>query len=418
MRIEDFLESFDKRVEYIRRFNIPQSTEYYFDIMRNYYLKVINAKRENRPLAWVSVMSPVELFHAMDIVPFVADTYAISVTAMLYFKGDTCKYFDIGDAYGFPQEACSPHRVCVGMAKEGILPPPDLMYSSTPLPCDSAVMLFDVLSNMYKCPTFFLNFEYRHHDDTLDHLKHELMDLITFLEETTGKKLDYERLKEVLEISRIANNFCNDIHQLRRRVPCPLRPRDAWNSFGIRVTSEGLPETIKFFETQYQEVKGRVDRQEGVIPEERHRLVVNGAYPFFYMDLLDWMQEEYKAIIVADLFNSYPMEWLGNPISDPIDFLAKKTLAFLGLESLFGTVEDVIDKLAESWRTANLDGSIYFTHFGCKQGCGINKIIRDKIMEKIGLPTLILDMDIGDPKVTSAAKMKSRLDEYLQMLEK
>jgi hypothetical protein len=79
MKLEAFLETFDKRAEHLRQFNLPESVEIYFKCMRDYYVRVINAKKEGKPLAWVSIMSPIEIFHAMDIIPFVVDTYAITV---------------------------------------------------------------------------------------------------------------------------------------------------------------------------------------------------------------------------------------------------------------------------------------------------------------------------------------------------
>lgn len=163
MRLEEFLETFDKRVEYFKQFGIAESVEVYFDCMRDYYLNALNAHKEGKPLAWVSIFSPLEIFHAMDIVPFALDTYAISVSAFSYFKKEDCKYFEIGDAYGYPSDACSPHRAAVGLAASNILPPPDLIYSSAPMPCDSAVALFDVIQDMKKVPTYFANFEYRYH---------------------------------------------------------------------------------------------------------------------------------------------------------------------------------------------------------------------------------------------------------------
>jgi hypothetical protein len=67
---------------------------------------------------------------------------------------------------------------------------------------------------------------------------------------------------------------------------------------------------------------------------------------------------------------------------------------------------------------ARVDGSFYFTHFGCKQLCGLQKIYRDKIMEKVGIPTAFIDMDISDPKVVSVDRMKEKIREYMELLEK
>lgn len=416
MRLEEFLETFDRRVEYIRQFNIPESVEIYFRCMRRYYQDVMEAKKEGKPLAWISIMAPMEIFRAMDIVPFAVDPYAITVTAFAYFKKEDCPFFDIGDSYGYPSDACSPHRVAVGLAATNTLPEPDLIFYTTPMPCDSAVALFDVLSDMKRVPTYIANYEYRYHPKSAEYLREEFISLIEFLEKTTGQRLDMEKLREVVELSRAANNAMIEIHQLRKKVPCPLRTRDAFNSFGMRIAGDGLVDSVRFFETQLREVQERVERKEGVVPDEKYRLVANGGYPFYVMDLLDWFQEEFGAIFVADFFNLTAWKKL-EKADDLLEFMARKSLYFFGLETLYGPVENTIDKISEDILEAQVDGSFYFTHFGCKQGCGLQKIYRDKIMEKLGIPTLVVDMDISDPKVVSVEQMKNKIYEYMKMLE-
>lgn len=416
MRLEEFLETFDKRVEHIRQFNIPESVEIYFRCMRDYYQSVLNARKDGKPLAWISIMAPMEIFRAMDIVPFAVDPYAITVTAFAYFNKEDCKYFDIGDSYGYPSDACSPHRAAVGLAMEKVLPEPDLIFYTTPMPCDSAVALFDVLADMKRVPTYIANYEYRHHPKSVKNLTREFAELIEFLEKVTGNRLDTDRLKETIEISRQANNAMIEIHQLRKKVPCPLRTRDAFNSFGMRIAGDGMQDSLNFFRTQLKEVKDRVARGVGVLPEEKYRLVANGAYPFFAMDIIDWFQEEFGAIFVADFFNLTAWHEL-EKIEDPLEFMAQKSLFFFGLETLYGPTENTIDRIAEEIGSYQVDGSVYFTHFGCKQACGLQKIYRDKILERLGLPTVVIDMDISDPKIVSVDQMKNRIREYMSVLD-
>jgi len=387
--------------------------------MRNYYERILTAKEQGKPLAWVSIISPMEIFHAMDIVPFAIDPYAITVAAFAYFKKEDCKYFDLGDAWGYPSDACSPHRLCIGMAVEGILPAPDLLYAPSPMPCDSAVALFDVLADITKAPVFFANYEYRRNPHGVNHLTNEFRELIRFLEEVTGRRLDLDRLREIVKISTEATNLMLEIQQLRKRRPCPLRARDAFNSFGMRIAGLGMPESLHYYQVQLREVKERIEQGKGVLPEERFRLVANGAYPFFAMDIIDWIQEEFKAIFVADVLNcrpAYKME--DTDIDDPIEYLARRNLRAFGIEINYGPYEVIIDDIIRNIEEAQVNGSFFFTHFGCKQACGLQKIYRDKILERVGIPTVFIDIDISDPKVVSVDQMKNKIREYMEMLDK
>ena len=419
MRLEEFLEVFDARANYIRQFNIPESVEIYFTCMRRYYENILAAKEQGKPLAWVSIISPMEIFHAMDIVPFAIDPYAITVAAFAYFKKEDCKYFELGDAWGYPPDACSPHRLCVGLAAEGVLPAPDLLYAPSPMPCDSAVAVFDVLADITKAPVFFANYEYRRNPNGMYYLANEFRELVKFLEQVTGKKLDTDRLREIVKTSTEATNIMLDIQQLRKKLPCPLRARDAFNSFGMRIAGLGMQDSLHYYQVQLKEVMGRVERGEGALPEERFRLVASGAYPFFAMDIIDWIQNEFKAIFVADFLNcrpAYKME--DTEIDDPIEYLARRNLRAFGIEINYGPCEVVIDDIIRNIEEARVDGSFFFTHFGCKQGCGLQKIYRDKIMERVGIPTVFIDMDISDPKIVSVDQMKNKISNYMDMLAK
>jgi benzoyl-CoA reductase/2-hydroxyglutaryl-CoA dehydratase subunit BcrC/BadD/HgdB len=188
----------------------------------------------------------------------------------------------------------------------------------------------------------------------------------------------------------------------------------------MRIAGEGLEDSADFFAAQLREVEERVAKGEGVVPEERFRLTANGAYPFFAMELIDWMQEEYGAVIVADMFNCTPWRPIGDDIetADPVELLAKKWLYFFGMEFFYGPTDEGLDDVMNEIAEADIDGSIYFTHFGCKQTCGLQKIYRDKILEKMGVATIFVDMDISDPKIVSVDQMKGKIHEYMEMLEK
>lgn len=419
MRLEEFLEVFDQRAERIKtQFKVPKSVETYFSCMRDYYVGIMNAKKEGKPLAWVSIIAPMEIFYAMDIVPFAIDPYAITVSAFAYYKKEDCKYFDIGDSYGYPSDACSPHRACVGLALDGVLPTPDVIYAPTPMPCDSAVAVFDVLADITKAPSYFANYEYRRSEQGVEHLKNEFYGLVEFLEKHTGKKLNEDKLREIVKNSTEAVNLMLDLQQLRKKKPCPLRARDAFNSFGMRIAGLGRPEALEYYKIQMEEVMGRVEHGEGALKEEQHRLVASGAYPFFAMEVIDWIQEEFNAIFVADFLNCRPYQKIEEEMTDPIEYLAKRNLKAFGVETNYGPCDIIIDEIVENIKEADVDGSFYFTHFGCKQACGLQKIYRDRILNEVGIPTAFIDMDISDPKIVSVDHMKRKIADYMSMLDR
>ena len=63
------------------------------------------------------------------------------------------------------------------------------------------------------------------------------------------------------------------------------------------------------------------------------------------------------------------------------------------------------------------DGAVLFAHWGCKGTIGASSLIKQSL-EKTGLPTMILDGDGCNPANTSDGQVSTRLQAFVEMLEK
>ena len=63
------------------------------------------------------------------------------------------------------------------------------------------------------------------------------------------------------------------------------------------------------------------------------------------------------------------------------------------------------------------NGAILFAHWGCKGTIGASSLIKSSL-EKDGLPTMILDGDGCNPANTSDGQVSTRLQAFIEMLEK
>jgi hypothetical protein len=196
--------------------------------------------------------------------------------------------------------------------------------------------------------------------------------------------------------------------------------KDAFANFGIRMCSEGLPVVVDFMRAQYEECKENMEAGIGVVPEERHRVVMSGVYPFWNMKILDWMEEEFGAVAVVDFFNAL-VGVVGNIdkiSSNPLETYARKILSvYPCLARLGGPSYIFADDLGKMAAEFQCDSSVFFAHFGCKQTCGFNRIVTDAIMEKAGISSVIVDIDACDPKIMSEGQIKGQIRNYFNVLE-
>lgn len=412
MRLEEMVSRFDERLKYAQSHDFPLSTRLYIQIMRDYYQRVVNAYENGQPVAWISPFHPPDLLYAMNVVPFSFEQYTIQMMA----SGNGFEYFERGEAYGYSKEACSLHLATIGLASSGLFKAPDVILSANG--CDSVALMNEVLLDMLSRPAHFLGFPYTYQPEAISYLKRELEGLVAFVEAHTNKRLDEALFYQLLKRGQRITDYALKISALRKKVPSPFGTRESFGSFVIRTTNEGLPITEEYFKALYEEGLQRAKKGQGALKEERHRIVAMGTYPLWHMKLFDWLEKEHGAVIVVSLINAFSPPSEGE-IKDPMQFMAEKLLytSALGTPFFAQPFETTLENFLRSAEQAEVDGAIFFANFGCKLGCGVNRLFADALRERLGISTLILDLDSVNPTVVSAEQMKNKLNQYFSLLE-
>ncbi|MBI1988099.1 MAG: 2-hydroxyacyl-CoA dehydratase [Nitrospinae bacterium] len=392
-----------------------KSDRLFFEAVKAYYERLHRANLAGEPIADSGLFVPVEVYRAMDIPYFLAEYHSILLTGMI--GEGIFRFMDIAESYGLSNEICSPHRVAIGLAKSGMIPRPSFAVS-TATSCDQTLKLYENLANVYGIPAFLVDSPYGSSERDLAYARTQVKKLIAFLEEQTGKKLDLDRLREVIAISKQCYDYWEKICDLRKSVPCPIGSRDSIKDFGVLVTSAGTPQGLRYFQDRYQEIKARVDQKLGAIPNERHRVAWLYVLPLFDLSIADWMEQEFEAVLVVDTM-SYASDIVLDP-SDPIDYLAKKPLksGFIKLTYGDGGVTGFSKMMAQQIRDYRADVAMMLAHWSCRQYCATAKMLRDDVTQEAGVPFLIVDGDLLDSRVVSGAQMRNKISEFFKTLGK
>lgn len=414
LSLEAMVKSFEKRLQWQKEHGRSLSKQLYTKVMMEYFDRAAHAHDLGKPLAFTSVLFFPEILNSMGVINFAPGQYAIQ----LMVQGYSSEYLDKGLARGLSSELCSANIAAIGMAADGIFPMPDIMLSTGQQPCDSAAIESELLNDIYKVPIYWFNYPYRIDPETIAYLEKEFRDLIAFVECHTSAKYNEDALRECLETAKECHDLYLQVMELRSKVPCPLGLRDAYQASSVRTFLEGLQETVEVYKAQLAEVKERVDKGIGAIPNERFRVVVGGVFPFWNMRIFDWLEKEFGAIVVIDFRNRCHMERVGDT-SPPIACLAQKIIyAYpLGRTQCLPNPE-IAQEGARVAKDAQCNASLYFTHFGCKITCGGHRITSDTLRDIAGIPTLVVDVDAYDPRVVPESQIKDKLCQYFEMLDK
>ena len=129
----------------------------------NYFNRLLYARENGDFIAAHTVIFPVELIYAMGLAPMQTETTTWMISL---FTGECSDTLEAAAGLGLATEICTPHRGLAG----------------------------------------------------------ELKDMVSFLEQTSGRKMDWNRLSETVDIMNTQLDLTREIGDLRRNVPSPSGP--------------------------------------------------------------------------------------------------------------------------------------------------------------------------------------------------
>ncbi|MDY6911893.1 MAG: 2-hydroxyacyl-CoA dehydratase family protein [Chloroflexota bacterium] len=383
--------------------------QWMYEPQRAYWNKASRAQAEGVPVVWHSIGTTPEIFHAMDVAPICLDVLA---TTMAGSRNGVAKYVDLAQQY-IPDHICGFNKTPIGMVIAGDIPKPNaLVYTSTP--CDSARIAFPMLAKYAGITDFCIDTPFAENEQGYTYIANELSQMITFLEQSTNQKLDWDTLAKVIENSNRAFELIAQIAELRKNVPCPL-PNRLLVMNGVFAALVGTPELVQFLETQYEIGRAKLAKGEGHLPEERIRIAWIQNPIAFDLGILDWMEKEFGAIVTMDAFGFQKAVPI-NSKSDKTEVLkglAERCLRIPMIHGTSGPTEHWLDIVTEIIRDYKCDAAIFAGHVGCKHTWAVGKLIKDMISDKFGIPTLVFDIDALDPRYTSPQVIRERIGDFL-----
>jgi len=77
-----------------------------------------------------------------------------------------------------------------------------------------------------------------------------------------------------------------------------------------------------------------------------------------------------------------------------------------------GPWENWLDATMDLIKRYKADAAIFAGHVACKSNWAVMKLVKDKLYDELGIPTLILEMDLFDPRVASSDTIKAQFDKF------
>ncbi|MBI2832343.1 MAG: 2-hydroxyacyl-CoA dehydratase [Chloroflexi bacterium] len=387
------------------------------------YKRSVEAAKSGKPTAWCQVnwwhADPVLL--AMDVEVIYPENYGAVCAA----DGVAQSYLDNSDAAGFPNYLCGYARNCIGYAarmKElGEIPPeaplggmakPALFLSSSAL-CDARYKWFQALGRYLDAPIWEVELPHPGviesqmegaYEQNIRFMVEGLKEFVAFLENLLGKKMDWAKLEETVNDFLELNRLWYEINELRKARPCPMHSRDFWTCMTASLYPSGnLKDSQKLYRDMMVEMKDRVSKKTGAVEPEKYRMVFAELPPWHDLKIFDELAERGWNFVVESWAYHPPQPIDLSKVSDPLERIARQTYQWftgyfkeaLRNDEHMGYFAYPYLKFAQDYQC---DGAFLHPLLSCRTATNHLMMVRDRLMQKFKVPSMVVEGDIVDLK--------------------
>ena len=384
-------------------------------VMQKDYLKGRVMNRMG-PSAWITSGAPVEILRALGITPFYPENYG-ALCAARKVSGDLCRE---AEDRGYSPEICAYGRNHLGSlfnpsrAPLKGLPRPDMLVACNNI-CGTVLKWDQTLSRELQIPLFFLDTPYvtagEAGEEAVDYVETQLRALVEFLEGQTGRKLREDRLQETLDCSAEATRLWTKIREMGKHRPSPINAPDLFVNMAPIVVLRGTRQAVDYYRVLLKELEERAERGEGALLEEKYRLLWDNIAIWHRVLSFYGMFTDYGACFVVD---TYTGAWSGTwePGEDPFRSMARVYTGIL----LNQGIEPRAAMMLRDTLDYQVDGFVMHANRSCKPYSQLQLPLRRILTEKTGLPGLLVEADMCDPRNFAAESIKTRVEAFLENL--
>jgi benzoyl-CoA reductase/2-hydroxyglutaryl-CoA dehydratase subunit BcrC/BadD/HgdB len=306
----------------------------------------------------------------------------------------------------FSRDSCSYQRAGLGAGLDGHLPHPIALVGTTHI-CDGVGKVYAHIGRRYGLEPILVDVPYQYSQEGVSHLEKQLWNVIERLSEAKGEPLDQDKLVDVVRRSNQIRERMLRVSELRKLSPSPWHGREPFDFTFLSYMIWGTEELLTIYDHLIEQLEDRVANPPP--QKERSRILWLHAMPYHKTKLMHLLEEEHGAHIVFEELSTVYWEEIDE--REPVRSLAEKMLRWPGAGPVENRVQNA-RRLAEEYR---VDGAIHFSHWGCRQGCGGVRVLKDSLME-LDVPLLNLDGDGIDSRTYSPGQEKTRVEGFLEML--
>ncbi len=346
------------------------------------------------------------------------------------------------EAKGFARDLCAYLRNYLGSVVldeyvfGGKFPKPDFMWTTHI--CCSHAKWYQIASDLeggvpFYCIDVSTGLFQDFNERRREYVVNQLLDGIDWLEKTTGRDYDDEKLIQAVYNECEATSIWAEICTLNKTIPAPLDEKTMYSLYVFGTIMKHRPEIVAFYRKLRDEVQDRVDNKIAAVGNEKRRVITDTQPPWGFLEVFRYL-ESYGVVSVGSLYTfaligAWEVKDDGTwgprttPQEQGIDITTRKQ----ALEVLadwthsrpewqhFYSAHKKSDMMLRIVREWNVDGVMLHYNRGC-EGLSLNIAENRLAFKEAGVPVLPFEGNMGDEREFDLERTKKAVDSFLELL--
>ena len=395
-----------------------QSSKLLKEVMTNYFLGM---KDTSKKMAWCTSVGPAELLRSFGFEVHFPENHGallgatrtagdlIPESTKLGYNNDICSYLtaDIG-SYLKKQTPLQEHYGLAGPPK-----PHMIVYNTNQ--CREVQDWMNYFAKEMNCPIAGITHP-RYMDEVTDahiaDVSAQFKAMIPACEKASGKKFDIDRFRETLKLSKEATDLWKKVLWTATNSPSPISFFDATIHMGPIVVLRGTQIAKDYYAALLKELQENVSKKIGFLTEERSRIYWDGMPIWGKLRPMSELFIENKAAVVA---STYCNSWVFDAFDEKSPFESSaKAYTEIFINRSEAAKEKILARLVKEFR---IDGMIFHDAKTCANNSNSRFGMPQRISEKLGIPTLVIEGDLCDLRFYSEGQSTTKIETFLEQIE-
>jgi benzoyl-CoA reductase subunit B len=393
-------------------------------IMSAWMGELARAEAEGRPTGALMISGNcVELLRACHVLPMFPEVTALQNA----IRHRSLPLILKAEQAGYSSDNCAYVKADIGLFLDGGMGPgkpipfPTIVVCNY-VGCNVYVKWFEHLADVSGARLFMLDVPFARtaepSPDDIRYVVGQLEELIALCESVTGRRFDIDELREILAYAARAEDGYARAKHLCKGRPAPFDAYfDAINMMGPINVLRGTPEAAAFFDEAVAEFEDLVAQGLGPLSEERFRTVIEGPPPYPYYRSFRNLFTRWGAVAVQSTYSTVGGIWEFGFRKDPrrpLESIAEQMLREnLTNRSIVARYAQ-IKRYVEEWEA---DALVIHSIKSCRLFSAGQGDMREYFTRELGVPTLLVESDLEDPRYYAEAQIKNRIDAFFEALE-